>query len=243
MYIVEYKVRVISPCNSTHIFLTTCWSLLLIFFTPFILFSNFFFLFWSKVIRYVKGFSYFFYSFSPNHVCDSFTTKIKQWFNIQIVGSKNNFKQNVLFDINKFLVPFKYIVTIFRRIFVIVPCVWWVFLVIFSIFNYFFKNFWRNIFKRNRRIFISITNVFYLELLIKIKQTIFFNRVDWFATFLLVLNSRESFDTSFTILKLMLMLMWIFFIKQSNSFYIKIRNKLLFRTWNWTQRLNKINII
>ena len=104
---------------------------------PLIFFSDLLFFFFSKVILDVEHLSNLLWCLSFNHVCYSFTANIQESFNVQIIGCQDDFKQCILVNIEKFLIPGRDVIrSFFFFVILIFMGLGWIFSVLCCPFNY-----------------------------------------------------------------------------------------------------------
>ena len=74
-------------------------------FSPLILATNLVLLLRCKIIGDVEGLADLFRRLALDHVGNGLATNVKQSLDIEIVGSKDDFKKHFLVDLHEFLVP------------------------------------------------------------------------------------------------------------------------------------------
>merc|ERR1712212_747190 len=94
-------------------------SFFLLFFTPLIFFLYLCLFIFCEIVFNVECFTNLLWCFTFDHICNCFACNIKQAFYIQVIGSQYKFKQGSLINLEKFLIPDRYIICSFFLIFVI----------------------------------------------------------------------------------------------------------------------------
>ena len=76
------------------------------FLAPFIFFPDLGFFFGGEVVNDVKSFANFFGCLAFNHGCNGGAGEVEEGFDIHVVGSEDEFKEEFLVDVDVFRIPF-----------------------------------------------------------------------------------------------------------------------------------------